>query len=301
MTFVATANAALFQGATVRFGDIASDRCLDPDTAKNALTQRTRAVVTVDYAGMPSDTVALAEEIGSTPLVVDAAHSLGGSLNGQPVGSLGTVSTLSFHPAKQITTGEGGACVTDDPGLASDMRRLRNHGMTSTAGERRGLEWRYDCTHLGYNYRLSEIGAALGLSQLQRLDQIVQRREELALGYDRMLSELPGLTLPPRPLGRRSAWHLYVISVGDGFGYSGDEVIDGLRAEGIEASRHYPAVPLLAFYRRQGFGPGTSPVGESLIPTLVTLPLFPSMTDSDQQDVVTAITRLYDWRQRSPS
>jgi perosamine synthetase len=229
------------------------------------------------------------------PLIADAAHSLGGTLRGKPVGSLADITILSFHAAKQITTGEGGGCLTNDDALAARMRHLRNHGMTSTAAERERGDWRYDCTDVGFNYRMTDFAAALGASQLERLSGITSRRSELAARYDEMLASIPGLQVPPRPPDRKSAWHLYVVSVGEEFGAPADTMIDALRAEGILATRHFPLVPSLQHFRRHGYTESSVPMAASIVPTLVTLPLFPGMSEQDQDDVVLAIQRLQSW------
>jgi len=297
LTFVATANAVLRLGATPIFADIGDDRCLDPASAARAVTSRTKALITVDYSGLPADIPALRAALPRPlPIIADSAHSLGGSLYGHAVGSLADITTLSFHPVKQITTGEGGACLTDDPLLADIIRRRRNHGMTSTADERTGALWKYDVTTLGDNYRLTTMQAALGASQLRRLDDIVAERGELADRYDAMLAGIPGVGLPPRPEGRRSAWHLYVIEIDpEAFGCARDIVIDALRAEGIEATLHYPAVHLLSLYRERGGVPGTAPRAERLCERLVTIPLYPTMTAADQDDAVVALHRIQTW------
>ncbi len=297
LTFVATANAVLRLGATPVFADVGDDRCLDPAAAGRAVTPRTKAVITVDYSGLPGDVPALRAALPRPlPVIADSAHSLGGSLRGRPVGSLADITTLSFHPVKQITTGEGGACLTADAGLAESIRRRRNHGMTSTADERTGDLWKYDVTVLGDNHRITAMQAALGTSQLGRLDEVVAERSELADRYDALLADIPGVGLPPRPAGRRSAWHLYVIEIDpEAFGCKRDLVIDALRAEGIEATLHYPAVHLLSLYRAHGGVPGIAPRAEKMCERLVTLPLYPSMTASDQDDVVVALHRIQTW------
>jgi perosamine synthetase len=297
LTFVATANAVLRLGATPVFADVGDDRCLDPESAARAVTSRTKAVITVDYSGLPADIPALRAALPRPlPVIADSAHSLGGSLNRAPVGSIADITTLSFHPVKQITTGEGGACLTADAGIADSIRRRRNHGMTSTADERTGALWKYDVTVLGDNYRITTMQAALGASQLRRLDEIVAERSEFADRYDALLADIPGVGLPPRPDGRRSAWHLYVIEVDpNAFGCERDVVIDALRAEGIEATLHYPAVHLLSLYRERGGVPGTAPRAERMCERLVTLPLYPTMTSTDQDDVVTALQRIQAW------
>jgi len=297
LTFVSTPNAVLRAGATPVFADVGDDRCLDAQSAASAVTERTKAVITVDYSGLPSDVDALRAALPrGIAVVADAAHSLGGSLRGRPAGSLADVTTLSFHPVKQITTGEGGACLTSDPDLAGRIRVLRNHGMTSTAEERTGARWRYDVTTLGNNHRITAFQAALGTAQLRRLDSVVGRRTELAARYDALLSTVPGLVLPPRPAGRVSAWHIYAVEVdAAAFGCDRDSVIDALRAEGIEATLHYPAAHLLSLYRGRGGRPGTAPRAEALCDRLVTLPLFPAMTESDQDGVVEALSRIQAW------
>jgi perosamine synthetase len=297
LSFVATANAAVRVGATPVFADVGDDRCLDPAAVAARVGPRTRAVITVDYGGLPADVDALRAVLPSgVAIVVDGAHSLGGSLRGRSVGSLGDITTLSFHPVKQITSGEGGACLTADRALADRIRRLRNHGMTSAAEERTGTNWRYDVTMLGNNFRITSFQAALGTAQLRRLDAVVARRAALADRYDTLLSDIPGLGLPPRPQGRASAWHLYAVTIDpDLFGCDRDTVIDALRAEGIEATLHYPAVHLLSLYSSRGGRPGMAPRAEDLCSRLVTLPLFPAMTEADQDDVVAALARLQAW------
>lgn len=297
LTFVATANAVLRAGATPVFADVGPDRCLDPRAAAAAVTSRTRALITVDYSGLPADVDALRAALPrSLPVIADAAHSLGGSLRGRRVGGLADVTTLSFHPVKLITTGEGGACLTDDTDLAARIRSLRNHGMTSAAEERTGANWRYDVTALGNNHRLTAFQAALGTAQLSRLEGVVAERSELADRYDALLAGIPGVVLPPRPDGRRSAWHLYAVEIdSELFGCDRDAVIDALRAERIEATLHYPAVHLLSFYRDRGGRLGLAPRAEALCERLVTLPLFPAMDPSDQNDVVAALSRVQSW------
>ncbi len=297
LTFVATANAVLRIGATPVFADIGDDRCLDPASVAAAVTPRTKAIITVDYSGLPSDIPAIKAALPRPlPVIADSAHSLGGWLGATPVGSIADITTLSFHPVKQMTTGEGGACLTDDAELAARMRVLRNHGMTSTAEERTGSNWRYDVTMLGDNHRMTALQASLGTSQLRKLDEVVAERSELADRYDAMLADIPGVGLPPRPDGRRHAWHLYPVEIDpDEFGCPRDTVIDALRAEGIEATLHYPAVHLLSLYRERGGVPGTAPHAERLCGRLVTLPLFPAMTASDQDDVVLALRRIHAW------
>ncbi|MGP8161774.1 MAG: DegT/DnrJ/EryC1/StrS family aminotransferase [Candidatus Dormibacteria bacterium] len=302
LTFVATANAVVRNGGTPIFADIGDDRCIDPAAVAAAVTPRTKAVIAVDYAGMPADVDAIRQTLPrALPVIVDGAQSLGASLRGRPAGSLGDITTFSFHPVKTITSGEGGASLTADPALAESMRRGRNHGMTSTAEERTALRWRYDVVSLGSNHRMTAFQAALGLAQLTRMEVGLGRRRELADRYDRLLGQVPGISPPPRPRGRQSSWHLYAVEIDPkAFGCPRDAVIDALRAEQIQATLHYPPVHLLTLYRSRGCRPGMAPRAESLGARLVTLPLFPAMTDADQDDVVTALIRIQRWVMSHP-
>ncbi len=297
MTFVATANCVVFQGARPVFADVDRDTLvLDPGDVERKITKRTKAVIAVDYAGHPCDYDALRElcESKGIRLVADACHSIGGSYKGRPVGSLADISAFSFHPVKNMTTGEGGAITTNDAELAAAVRRFRCHGVTADFRERmRSGSWYYDMVELGYNYRLTDIQCALGLSQLRRLPQWIQRRNELANTYDHLLSEY-GLTERVRPLGKAAyemvhGRHLYVVRVPAADRAS---VFADLRAEGIGVNVHYLPVHMHSFYRQEfGTGPGLCPVAEAAYEQLITCPLFPAMTDDDVARVVRGFSR----------
>jgi perosamine synthetase len=294
-TFVATANAVLYCGATPVFADVDPQTLLlDPESAATAVNSRTRAIVAVDYAGQPCDYDALAELTSAHDLrlFADACHSLGASFRGRSVGTLAEASLLSFHPVKPITTGEGGAMVTDDGALAERCRRLRNHGLDLDAAQRSAaVRHDYDMVELGWNYRLTDIQCALGLSQLRRLPAFVRRRQALADRYDRALADLPGL----RPLSRRGdrthARHLYVVRVrGDR-----DAWFRALRARGIGVNVHYRPVYLHSYYRRRfGHRPGLCPNAERAYGEILSLPLFPDLTEAQMQRVVDALRAVAD-------
>ncbi|MBI2524597.1 MAG: DegT/DnrJ/EryC1/StrS family aminotransferase [Candidatus Rokubacteria bacterium] len=295
LTFAATANAVVYQGARPVFADI--DRAtlnLDPEAVKRLATPRTRAVLAVDFAGLPCDWDALrtlAREHGWL-LIADAAHSLGGALGDRPVGTLADLTTFSFHPAKLITSGEGGAVVTDRDDLAERLRVMRHHGIRYQDA---GRPWQYEIDLPGNNYRLTDFQCALGLSQLAKLDRFWAARDRLARRYRERLAGSPFLELPALPPGRRHGWHLFVVLLRpERLAADRDTVLTALRAENIGATLHYPLVHLHPFYRRRfGSGPGLCPIAESAGRQLVTLPLFPSMTEADQDDALRALDKVF--------
>ena len=298
MTFAATANCVVFQGGTPVFADVDPDTLLlDPAQVKAKITPRTKAIVAVDYTGQPCDYDAL-RAIGDRHgliLVADACHALGGSYKGRAVGSLAELSIFSFHPVKHITTGEGGMITTDDPDLARRMRIFRNHGITSDHRQREQQgSWFYEMVDLGYNYRLTDFQCVLGISQLRKLPGWVARRQEIARRYDAAVAKIPGV----EPLGVREdvshAYHLYVIRLDvTQLQVTRTEVFAALRAEGIGVNVHYIPVHLHPFYRQRfGTGPDLCPVAEAAYERILSLPIFPRMTEGDVEDVIIAVHRV---------
>ena len=220
LTFAATANAALYLGASVRFVDVLPDTGnMDPAAAEAAISDRTRLIVAIDYTGHPADYDELNAAAGerSVTVLADAAHSLGATYRGRRVGTLAHATELSFHPVKLITTAEGGAIVTDDEALADRAARFRTHGITRDPAlmERNDGPWHYEQHDLGFNYRLTDVQAALGSSQLRRLDAFVARRRAIAARYLEAWADLHALTLPVVREGVEPAWHLFVVRVSD--------------------------------------------------------------------------------------
>lgn len=297
LTFAASANCVLYQGGSVVFADVRNDTLtLDADSVEDRLTQRTRAIITVDYAGQPAD-IAELKSLASAHgllLIEDASHSLGAMYRGSPVGSLADFTTFSFHPVKLITTGEGGMVTTASPGGARSMRHFRNHGITTDARQREAFgSWRYEMEFLGNNYRLTDFQCALGLQQIGRLDRFLNRRKEIAAIYDRELCSMAEIELPKVLPDRTSAWHLYVIRLNLGLvRESRRRVFDALRAENIGVNVHYIPVPWHPFYRRLGFAAGQWPVAEGEYERLLTLPLWPGMSDGDAESVVEALKKV---------
>lgn len=298
MTFAASSNCVVYQGGTPVFADVDPGTLLvDPASVEARITPRTRAIVAVDYAGQPCDydaLRALAERHGLA-LVDDASHSVGGSDRGRPVGTLADLNTFSFHPVKHLTTGEGGMITTADAGLAQRMRVFRNHGITSDHRQRAEQGgFFYEMVDLGYNYRITDFQCALGLTQLRKLPGFVRRRQEIAARYDAALAEVPAV----RPLavreGASHAYHLYPVLLElERLAADRNAVFAALRAEGIGVNVHYVPVHLHPFYReRFGTSAGMCPVAEDAYERLVTLPMFPQMTDGDVDDVVAATAKV---------
>jgi len=295
MTFAATANCVVFQGGTPVFADVdPATLLLGPAQVEARVTPRTKAVIAVDYAGQPCDYDSLRRLVGGhgLALVADSSHALGARDHGRPVGSLADLSTFSLHAVKPITTGEGGMIATDDAALAKRMRRFRNHGFSRDHRQRaKAGSWHYEMTELGYNYRLTDFQSALGLGQLSKLDGWIARRRQIAADYDRAFADLPGV----RPLGTRHgashARHLYVVRVDrELLGVGRGEVFAALRARGIGVGVHYIPVHLHPFYReRFGTAPGDCPVAEAAYQQILSLPIFPAMTERDVADVVEAV------------
>jgi perosamine synthetase len=298
LTFCASANCVLYCGGRPVFADVEPDTLLiDPAAIERQITPRTRALVVVDYAGQPvalRQITELAEKHGLAA-IEDACHALGATYEGKRVGSLSTMTVFSFHPVKHVTTAEGGMVTTNDRGLADKLRRFRNHGIGSDHRQREKVgSWFYEMVDLGYNYRLSDLQCALGLSQLRKLDQWLARRRTIAAQYDAAFRELPAV----RPLavlpGVEHAYHLYVIQLElSRLQASRAEVFAALRAEGIGVNVHYIPVHFHPYYREHhGTAPGLCPRAEAAYERILSLPMFPLMTDKDVQDVIDAVHKV---------
>jgi UDP-4-amino-4,6-dideoxy-N-acetyl-beta-L-altrosamine transaminase len=302
ITFVASANCARYCGADVDFVDI------DPATynlSVPALAEKLevaarsgrlpKVVVPVHLAGAPCDMAGIAELARRYGFRVleDASHAVGARHGETPVGActLSDIAVFSFHPVKIITTGEGGMALTNDRGLARRMELLRSHGVTREPAEMAEAPhggWYYEQTALGFNYRMTDLQAALGRSQLARLEASIAARHRVADRYDRALAPLP-LVTPRRPAAGRSAFHLYVVLVEDGAPADRRRVFDHLREHGVGVNVHYIPVHLQPDYRRLGFRPGSFPVAERYYARALSLPMFPTLTEAQQDRVVSLL------------
>jgi perosamine synthetase len=292
MTFASTANCVVFQGGTPVFCDVEPDTLLIAlESVEEKITSRTKVIIAVDYAGQPCDYDALqklAEQRG-VRLVADACHAVGGSYKGRPVGSLAELSAFSFHPVKLMTTGEGGMVTADDGTMAQQMRAFRNHGI-DVDHHRRAVQdtYYYEMAFLGYNYRMTDMQAALGLSQLRKLRGWVERRRQIAERYDAAIAEIQGVEPLDRAHGCEHAYHLYVVKVDtQQLGVERSSVFSALRSAGVGANVHFLPVYLHPFYRKRfGLGPGLCPGAEMAYERILSLPIFPDMTDSDVDYVI---------------
>jgi perosamine synthetase len=301
MTFAATANCVLYQGAVPVFVDVHADTLnLDPDGLKRRITQKTRVIVPVDYAGQPADLDVIRSLAADHGLIVieDACHALGAKYRGRAVGSISDMTVFSFHPVKHITTGEGGMVTTDHAGFAETLRRFRNHGISSDARQRQAAgQWYYEMVLLGFNYRMPDILCALGSQQLKRLEANLARRSEIATRYTKAFRELQVIALLQPRSDVDHAWHLYPIRLQlKKLSADRSRIFSALRAENIGVNVHYIPVHLHPYYRdRFGYQGGEYPVAEQAYERLISLPMFHGMTDRDVEDVILAVSKVVEY------
>lgn len=298
MTFAATANCVLYQGATPVFVDVTADTLnLDPEGVAVRITPRTRAILPVDYAGHPADLDAILEVAERHGMVVieDGCHALGAEYRGRRTGSIADMTVFSFHPVKHVATGEGGMVTTDRADYAETLRRFRNHGISSDARQRQhDGQWRYEMVLLGFNYRLTDVACALGVSQLKKLEANLLRRREIAARYAAAFRELAGITPPAVRAGVNPAWHLYPIRLNlERLTTDRAQVFRALRAENIGVNVHYIPVHCHPYYRdRFGYRGGEYPIAEDAYQRLISLPMFHGMNDEDVDDVIRAVNKI---------
>ncbi|MGZ9586250.1 UDP-4-amino-4,6-dideoxy-N-acetyl-beta-L-altrosamine transaminase [Paenibacillus marinisediminis] len=299
ITFLASANCALYQGAKPVFADIDMDTYnIDPDQIIRHISERTKAIIPVDFSGQPVEIDRIMDIARENELVVieDAAHSLGATYKGKPVGCWADMTMFSFHPVKHITTGEGGMIVTNNKEYYEKLIQFRSHGMTRNPEllTRNDGPWYYEMQSLGYNYRMTDIQAALGSSQLNRLDEFVARRQQIAASYNAAFAELEGIVLPAQAQNTYSSWHLFVIRWNTQyFKVDRRSIFESLRAEGIGVHVHYIPVYKQPYYQLLGYGNEECSNAEVYYDTALTLPIFPKMTDREISTVVSAVKKVY--------
>ena len=298
LTFVATASCVVFQGATPVFADVDEGALLlDLAQFEARITPRTKAVIAVDYAGHPCDydALRLITDRHGVALVADACHALGGAYRGRSVGSLADLSVFSLHAVKNVTTGEGGVVTTDDADAARRMRAFRNHGITSDHVARAERDtWFYEVSDLGYNYRLTDIQCALGISQLRKLGGWIARRQAIAQRYTEAFASLERVEPQTVSADVSHARHLFVIRLDtSGLSVGRARIFEALRAEGVGANVHYIPVHLHPYYQeRFRTAEGLCPVAESAYERILSLPIFADMTDGDADQVIEAVAKV---------
>lgn len=289
ITFAATSNAVLYCGGKPEFQDIdAQTMNLDPKALKDL--KGVTAVVAVDFAGNACDYNALYElqKKYKFRLIGDAAHSLGGSYQNRPVGSLADISVLSFHPVKSVTTGEGGVVLCKNKDEAEFLKRFRGHGIVRT-----DVPGFYKQESLGYNYYMTDMQAALGLSQLDKLESFVRMRTDIAKAYDKFFAKMDLVEIPKITPGAKSSWHLYPLRLNlSKLQSDRTEILRALQAENIGANVHYIPVYWHPYYERLGYKRGLCPVAEAEYLREISIPIFPGMTSKDVTDVCTAVEKV---------
>jgi len=299
LNFVAGPNCAVHAGATPVLVDIDPvTQNVTPEIVANAITERTKVVVPVHYAGRPVDIDGIMEvaHARGVSVLCDAAHAMGADYGERKVGSVADATAFSFYVTKGITTGEGGMLTSPDADLTERVGVLSLHGMSSGAWNRyseRGT-WFYEVNEPGHKYNMSDLQAAIGVRQMERIDEFMERREAIARAFAEGLAEEEGVTVPDSCDGCRHAWHLYPIQIDvDALSIDRDGIIKALTEEGIGTSVHFIPIHYHGYYsRRLGHGPGSFPATEAFFGRVVSLPIYPSMTDADASDVVDAVRKL---------
>lgn len=305
LTFAASANCILYQGGKPVFADIDFDTYnIDPSEIEKNITEKTKAIIPVDFTGQPVDVDRIKDIAKKYGLIVieDAAHALGAEYKGNKIGSLADMTAFSFHPVKHITTGEGGMITTNDEELYNRLVLFRSHGITRDANRlanKNEGSWYYEQLELGYNYRITDIQCALGISQISKLDKFLGRRREIAEKYNSYLKNIDGIILPYQASYSKSSWHLYVIQIElEKFKVGRREIFEALRAENIGVNVHYIPVYYHPYYQRLGYKKGLCPKAEKFYERALTLPLYPKMEEKDIEDVVAALEKVLNYYRR---
>lgn len=288
-TFVATSNSIIYNRLKPVFADICADtRNIDPEAIRDRITDKTRAITYVDYAGQPCDIEEIKEiaDEFNLYLIEDASHAIGAEYHNKKVGNFADLTIFSFHPVKHITTGEGGAVVTNNKKLYEKSLLLRNHGIDKTASERYGpnASWAYDMKCLGRNYRITDFQASLGISQLKKLDSYLNRREKIAKMYNEIFENIPEITTPEVKPDLKHSWHLYTVLLDDRI--DRDLFFAKMRYRNIGVNLHYIPIHKFSYYQENYKITDEFPVTEDVFRRIVTLPLFPLMSDEDVLSVI---------------
>ncbi len=300
LTFAASANCALYCGAKPVFADVDPETYnIDPQSIRARITERTKAIVAVDFTGqsVKNDEIRkICDEYGLV-FIEDAAHAIGTTYKGKEVGSLADMTCFSFHPVKTITSGEGGAITTNDPDLYNKLVLAHTHGITHEEQEMEETEiegpWYYEQISLGYNYRLTDFQAALLISQLNKLERFKQRRKEIVETYNEAFKDLDGIILQKEIAESDTCRHLYIIRLDlDKLTCTRREFFDAMSAENVQCQIHYIPVYWFPHYKRLGYTKGLCPIAENIYNGIMSIPLYPLLSDSDVEDVIHAVKKI---------
>lgn len=299
ITFLASANCAFYCNARPVFADIDPETYnIDPKAIEKSVTERTKAVVAVDYTGQPVDLDPILETCKKNNLVLieDAAHSIGSYYKGKAVGTIADMTTFSFHPVKTVTSGEGGAVLTNNEEYYRRLLLARNHGMTRNESEMIGKsegDWYYQMISLGYNYRMTDMQAALLLSQLKKLPMFSKRRKEIVKRYNEAFKDMPELVIQKEVDGADTTRHLYILRLNtERLSIDRARFFEAMKAENIYCNVHYIPVYTQPFYRERGYQELHLQNAEALYANMMSLPLYPAMTDQDVEDVIHAVKKI---------
>lgn len=299
LTFAASANCVLYRGARPVFVDVRSDTYnINPELIKECINEKTKAIVAVDFTGQAvelDEIRAICEEYHIL-LIEDGAHSLGTTYKGQSVGNISDLTTFSFHPVKTVTGGEGGSVLTNNEKFYQKLKLFASHGITRDPALMENMcpgSWYYEQIGLGYNYRLTDIQAALISSQLDKLAKFKQRRKKISTKYNEAFSDFPGIILQKELRESDTARHLYIIQLDlEKLRVGRREIFDALKAENIYCNVHYIPVYYFPYYQKLGYEKGLCPNAERLYERIITIPLYPAMTDEDVESVINAVKKV---------
>lgn len=303
ITFAASANCVLYQGGTPVFADIKEDTLnIDPEEIKKKINHKTKALIPVDFTGLPVDLEEVQEIARKYNLIIieDASHALGATYKGSKIGSISDITIFSFHPVKHITTGEGGMITTNNKEYYERLKLFRTHGITKDKDKLLNYDgpWYYEMQELGYNYRLTDFQCALGLSQLKKIDRIIQRRREIVKKYNCEFKDIPEIKIPEiNQIDSNPVWHIYMIQLNlDKLKVDRREIFEALRAENIGVNVHYIPVHLQPYYQKRfGYRLGDFPKAENYYSRAITLPVFHKMSDKDIDDVVAVVKKVINY------